>query len=108
LGSPRHSTTLVVHGEDGLTDHEPIRERHGTRAVFDVRVSDEPRNEARVQRTNVADGVPNLLRVRADEDAFVQRCHDARPGKTRAAHSFPDLAQGLVTIDPAEMSRSGV
>jgi hypothetical protein len=63
--------SIVVDGNDQLTHNAPIREGYDSRARLELSVQDESRNQAGVERADVADRIPYLRDLGFDGDFFL-------------------------------------
>ena len=66
---------LVVDCDEALANNEPVGKGDDTRALLELRVGDESRDESLVDRADVAYRCPHLFRWRGNGDFLVDRGH---------------------------------
>src|SRR5438445_7233546 len=72
---PHEAPRLVVEVDDQLARHRAIAEGDDAGPLFEARVDDEARNEARVQRAHIANRRPHLLGTGLEQDFLPDRGH---------------------------------
>src|SRR5262245_19509263 len=66
---------LVVAIDQHLARHRAVGKRHDARVTVEPGVSDEAGHQPRMQRAEVAQRVPDVRRVRVDDDVFLDGSH---------------------------------
>src|SRR5262245_43327651 len=72
---PGMTTGLVVHVDNKLAYHHSVGKGEKTRAPFEFAIYDKAGHQALMNRTHVADGVPNKLLASLDLDFFMDGSH---------------------------------